>query len=116
MNLLVPTKIFLTNAISLLQTRKCNQRLVDSQCAGTTIWTIRASDADSDYRDYGKVRFYYDGNQQPPSSTQYFGINEQGDVSLLSSIDRETVESVSFRVLAKDGLTSGKIIICVIFA
>ena len=75
--------------------------------------TLKATDADSSFLDYGVVRFYYVENSQKPSSSKpMFNVNSQGIVSLMQSLDRENVDEYTFIVEAKDGLDGMMIELC----
>ena len=67
---------------------------------------LQATDADSSYNDYGKVRYRYDGNENPPTAdgSERFAVSESGQVSVVSTLDREIDKTVTFTVTALDGL------------
>jgi len=69
---------------------------------GDTFMKIEATDADSSLQDYNRVSFYYEGREDPPKDTNRFAVNENGDVSVVSSLDKETDSTVTFVVTAKD--------------
>ena len=67
---------------------------------------LQATDADSSFNDYNKVRIRYDGNETSPKNngSNCFTVNDSGQVSVVSSLNRETEERVTFLVVAFDGL------------
>ena len=68
---------------------------------------LEATDADSSYNDYNKVRYRYDGNENPPTTdgSSRFTVSESGQVSVVSTLNREKDKTVTFVVTAMDGLT-----------
>ena len=67
---------------------------------------LQATDADSSYNDYGKVRYRYDGNENPLTvdGSSRFNVSESGQVSVVSTLNREKDKTVTFVVTALDGL------------
>jgi len=71
--------------------------------------TIKAIDADSSITDYNVVRFDYVGNESPPKAdgSSRFNVSEDGRVLVVSSLDKNTVSTITFVVRARDGIPSG---------
>ena len=67
--------------------------------------TLRATDPDSDYLMYNRVEFKYAGNENPPKAdgTDRFTVSDAGQISVVSTLDKETDSVITFEVLAMDG-------------
>lgn len=70
--------------------------------------TVAATDADSSISDNNNVRFYYVGNEDPPSpdGAPRFAVSEGGQVSVIGKLDAETDPVVTFTIEARDSLPS----------
>ena len=79
---------------------------------GTLVGELKATDADSSENDNNKVRFDHFGSESPASTdgANRFAVNEAGQVSVVSSLDKESESTITFVVRARDGfdLPNGK--------